>query len=138
MSPFTLLVALFACILAVCAVAIPANGTLDASDALEKRVTHSGRATWFEAGLGACGKQNKGSDMIVAISHLRWGSGGNCDQWMKITANGKTAYALTRDECMGCAIDAIDLSEAAFTHFFPTSKGVFTASWQFMAKGWHP
>lgn len=77
MSPLTLLVALLASVLAVLAVAIPSNATVEA---LEKRVTHSGRATYFEAGLGACGKTNKGSDMIVAISHLRWSNGGNCDQ----------------------------------------------------------
>ncbi|KAI1793057.1 hypothetical protein LXA43DRAFT_1092972 [Ganoderma leucocontextum] len=49
---------------------------------LEKRVTHSGRGTFFEVGLGACGKVNKDSDHwhIVAISSSIFGSGGNCDQ----------------------------------------------------------
>ncbi|EJD49797.1 hypothetical protein AURDEDRAFT_58927 [Auricularia subglabra TFB-10046 SS5] len=141
MSPYTLFITLIALIASAYALAIPdttTNSTLDAIVELDKRVTHTGRVTWFKAGLGACGKRNTGSDLIVAISHLRWSGGNNCDQWMKITANGKTAYALTRDECMGCAVDAIDLSEAAFKKFYSTDKGVFTATWNFMPKGWKP
>lgn len=64
---------------------------------LEKRVTHSGRVrrpptipacislillqgTFFNVGLGACGKNNVNSDHIVAISSAIFGSGGNCEQ----------------------------------------------------------
>ena len=38
------------------------------------------QGTFFEVGLGACGKVNKDSDHIVAISSSIFGSGGNCDQ----------------------------------------------------------
>lgn len=43
-----------------------AVGTSD----LEKR-GYSGKATWYNAGLGACGKWNSGSDKIVALSPSR-------------------------------------------------------------------
>ena len=71
--------------------------------ALEKRVTHTGRVssarshyilnglllthtlqgTFFHVGLGACGKINKDSDHIVAISSSRFRGGENCDQVSK-------------------------------------------------------
>ena len=73
-----------------------------ADDALVKRdseITHSGKvgivcsffqvyfctepqtqATWFHPDVGACGYTDGDSDPIVAISHLIYGSGGNCNQ----------------------------------------------------------
>lgn len=41
-----------------------------ATSNLEKR-GYSGKATWYDAGLGACGKWNSGSDKIVALSSSR-------------------------------------------------------------------
>ena len=38
------------------------------------------QGTWFDVGLGACGKYNVNSDKIVAISSAIYGSGGNCEQ----------------------------------------------------------
>ena len=69
------------------------------SDVLEKRVTHTGRVnsillglfsflidtqgTYFEVGLGACGKWNKDSDHIVALgTSMYQSSGGHCGQVM--------------------------------------------------------
>lgn len=88
-----ILFAFFASIL--CAFAAPVD--------LEKRITHTGRVcsfaffftsqltgivqgTWFEVGLGACGDWNVDSDKIIAISHLRWADGGNCNQVSRVIA----------------------------------------------------
>jgi len=120
------------------AVASPVAGN---TTALEKRVTHSGRATYYEVGLGACGYTDTDSEPIVAISHLIYGSGGNCNQWMEIknSATGKTKYGKTRDECEGCGEYDIDLSPSLFESLgAPLSQGIQQVEWHFMAKGWSP
>lgn len=82
-------------------------------------------------------------------------------QWMQITntANGKSVYAKTRDECEGCGQDdigmqalscgshveliglyacPIDLSPSAFSSIGNLNTGVLKVQWHFMAKGWSP
>lgn len=41
---------------------------------LEARITHTGQATYFEVGLGACGWWNGNNDMIVVSIILFCGS----------------------------------------------------------------
>ncbi|KAI0931050.1 hypothetical protein AcW1_001455 [Taiwanofungus camphoratus] len=101
---------------------------------LSKRVTHDGRATWFYPDVGACGYTDTDSDPIVAISHLIYGSGGNCNQWIQITntANGVSRYGQTRDECEGCGQDDIDLSPSLFQSLgADLSVGVLQVVWHF-------
>ncbi|KAH8825187.1 RlpA-like double-psi beta-barrel-protein domain-containing protein-containing protein [Flagelloscypha sp. PMI_526] len=130
---FTFLLSLFI----VGATPVPTPETVE----LESRTTHTGQGTWFHPGLGNCGKTNKDSDMIVAISKARYDSehGSNCGQWMEITNNsGAKVYALTRDSCPGCGYNDLDMSPAVFKKLAPLSKGVVTVHWHFMAKGWSP
>ncbi|RDB15327.1 hypothetical protein Hypma_004772 [Hypsizygus marmoreus] len=109
---------------------------------LEKRITHVGRGTWFNVGLGNCGKVNKDSDAIVAIAKSRYNAngGGNCDQWVEIvnTKNGKKAYGKTRDSCQSCKPEDLDLSPSLFKKLDALSVGQLKISWHFMAKGWSP
>lgn len=109
---------------------------------LEKRITHVGRGTWFNVGLGNCGKWNKDSDAIVAISKRRYDAngGGNCDQWVVIvnTKNGKKAYGKTRDSCQSCGTEDLDMSPSLFKKLDSLSTGQIKISWHFMAKGWSP
>ncbi|TFK52280.1 hypothetical protein OE88DRAFT_1657461 [Heliocybe sulcata] len=125
-----------AAVLATFATPIPAE---DATS-LEKRVTHSGRGTWFDVGLGACGQYNVNSDHIVAISADRWGSGGNCEQWIHITntANGNSAWGLTRDQCPGCGVDDLDMSPSLFETLGSLDQGVLQISWHFENKNFTP
>jgi len=124
-----ILVAFFASLLCAFAVPVPE---------LDKRVDHSGRGTWFDVGLGACGQWNVNSDFIVAISHDRWANGGNCEQYVRVTANGVTSYGQTRDECMGCNEDDLDMSPSLFQTFADLSVGVVEVEWNFMEMGWSP
>ncbi|KZT27408.1 hypothetical protein NEOLEDRAFT_1155114 [Neolentinus lepideus HHB14362 ss-1] len=107
---------------------------------LEKRTTHSGRGTWFDVGLGACGETNVNSDHIVAISSQRYGNGGNCGQWIHITNdnNGKSAWGLTRDECMGCGEGDLDMSPSLFQMLGTLDQGVLSISWHFERMGFTP
>ncbi|CAA7270522.1 unnamed protein product [Cyclocybe aegerita] len=78
---------------------------------IDKRIDHVGRGTWFYPGLGNCGKWNNDNDFVVAIGKRLYdrNRGSNCDQYMEIinTANGKSAYGLTRDSCHSCSDDDI-------------------------------
>ncbi|QRV85995.1 hypothetical protein RhiJN_14013 [Ceratobasidium sp. AG-Ba] len=106
---------------------------------LEKRITHSGKATWFEPNQGHCGKWNNRNDLIVAISTPMYYESDHCDQYIKIKANGKTVYAKVRDSCPPCKKYDIDLSPAAFKKLgISLDKGVQKVQWNFMNKKWRP
>ncbi|KAF9802154.1 hypothetical protein IEO21_09964 [Rhodonia placenta] len=135
------LLAVFSVVLCALAAAVSAFPIFINEAVLDKRVTHTGRGTYYEVGLGACGYHDVDSDAIVAISHDIYGNGGNCNQWMQITnpSTGKVQYGKTRDECMGCNATAIDMSPSLFESLgVPLSQGVQTVEWHFMSKDWSP
>ncbi|KAI0632424.1 riboflavin aldehyde-forming enzyme [Trametes polyzona] len=128
MSPFTVLALLFALAFTAFASPVDTNGTA----LLEKRA-RTGRGTWFNVGLGACGKTNKDSDKIIAISSNIYSNGAHCDQKVKITntANGNTATATVRDECPSCGSNDIDMSPSLFEELGDLDTGVLKVSWYF-------
>ncbi|TFY66990.1 hypothetical protein EVJ58_g1915 [Rhodofomes roseus] len=108
---------------------------------LIKRDDFQGNATYYETGTGACGYTDSDSDPIVAISHLIYGDGGNCNQWIQITnpSNGQTQYGHVRDECEGCAQYDIDLSSSLFQSLGEDlSVGRFEVTWHYMDKDFSP
>jgi hypothetical protein len=69
---FTLvLIAMFFLMFSATILAAPADGA-----ALTKR--KSGTATWFDPGLGACGRTNKRGDFIVALPAADYDNGKHC------------------------------------------------------------
>ncbi|KAJ7288143.1 RlpA-like double-psi beta-barrel-protein domain-containing protein-containing protein [Mycena rebaudengoi] len=125
------------------ALAAPLNeGNATVIEDLDKRITHTGRGTWFNVGLGNCGYRDVDSSPIVAISKARYDSNGgaNCNQWVRITntANGKWAYGKTRDSCESCDTSSLDMSPSLFKSISTLSTGQITISWHFMAAGWKP
>ncbi|KAG9104024.1 hypothetical protein FRC06_006104 [Ceratobasidium sp. 370] len=90
--------------------AVPTEDTSDfAPVGLEKRVTHTGKATWFHPNQGNCGKWNNDNDIIAAVS---------------------SKYYFESDHY---------LSPAAFKKLgVPLSKGVQKVTWNFMNKKWRP
>ncbi|WVQ96621.1 hypothetical protein IAU59_003726 [Kwoniella sp. CBS 9459] len=108
---------------------------------LEKRITHSGQATYFNVGLGACGWNNEDSDYIVAVNSAQYGLngyGGNCGQYLTITNtdNGKSIKAQVADECPTCSWGSLDLSPSAFSALTDGNfdLGVFPISWHYNKK----
>ena len=85
MSPFTAITFLLA--LTATAFAAP---TSEGPASIEKRA-RTGRGTWFDVGLGACGETNVNSDKIIAISADIYGNGGYC---------GKVRTCLTPLPCL--------------------------------------
>ncbi|KAI0712527.1 RlpA-like double-psi beta-barrel-protein domain-containing protein-containing protein [Earliella scabrosa] len=131
MPRFAIVLFLFALIFTV--LAAPASNETVAEGALEKRA-RTGRGTWFYVGLGVCGKTNKDSDKIIAISSKIYGKGKYCDDKVKIKnlANGKTATAIVRDACPGCGANDIDMSPSLFQKLGDLDTGVLKVSWDFV------
>ncbi|KAG8897044.1 hypothetical protein FRC00_004889 [Tulasnella sp. 408] len=105
----------------------PVSPFVQERSSLEKRF--SGRGTWFNVGLGACGKRNKDSQPIIAMNKPQWSNGKLCGKWLTIKANGKTARGYIEDLCPSCKKGALDLSPSLFKKFAPLSKGVITVNW---------
>ncbi|KAK4703190.1 hypothetical protein P7C70_g3035, partial [Phenoliferia sp. Uapishka_3] len=94
---------------------------------------HTGQATYFSVGLGACGTYASDSDYIVAASHLIYdtfpGATANpnnnpiCGLKIAATYKGKTITVTVQDECEGCDAWNLDFSPTAFKQFAPESAG---------------
>ena len=97
-------------------------------------VNSNARLTWYEVGLGACGKVNVATDFIVAMNIPQFGPGypgPNCGKTITITANGKTTKAKVMDKCPICPQGGLDLSRGLFNYFASLDVGVLSGTWSF-------
>lgn len=104
----------------------------DDTATLGKRDSYSGRATFYDVGLGACGGYNVASDWIVAQNSAQYGSGypgPNCGKSITIQYGGKTAVATIQDECPTCPYGGLDMSRGLFDYFASESVGEFQMTW---------
>ncbi|KAJ7195462.1 RlpA-like double-psi beta-barrel-protein domain-containing protein-containing protein [Mycena pura] len=142
-SIIAVLFAVFLCTMQLAVAAPLPQGDAAVAD-IEKRITHTGRGTWYHPsdGTGNCGFNDKDSSPVVAISQERYNdnNGANCNQWIQITntANGKVAYGKTRDSCPSCDTSSLDMSPSLFEELAPLSVGVLKISWHFMNPDWSP
>src|SRR4051812_21075689 len=83
---------------------------------LSKR-TFTGDITFYNLGLGACGKYNTDSDMACAIPGDQFDQftpNGNpnmnskCGTFVTVTRNGKSIQVMVVDRCAGCKSGDID------------------------------
>ncbi|KAJ8295489.1 Allergen Asp f 7 [Rhodotorula toruloides] len=115
------------------------NSTLDGdlveggNKTLVKRGGYSGRATFFDPGLGACGTHSSSSDFMVALNEAQYGDLGAVSKWcfqtITISYGGKSAQAQILDACPGCPYGGLDMSPALFQYFASPSVGVFYMTW---------
>ncbi|KAL1668947.1 Non-catalytic module family EXPN protein [Schizophyllum commune] len=110
---------------------LPATGS-----EMAKRGDHSGQATYYEVGEGACGWYSQDSEWVVALDSATYAGGGHCGKTITMTAtkeDGSTATgtATVVDECPSCAEGSVDLSPSFFQNFESLDKGVFQMSWNF-------
>ncbi|KAG6914268.1 hypothetical protein DXG01_001352 [Tephrocybe rancida] len=87
------------------------------------------RWTFYDVGLGACGQNNVGSDFVVALNGIQYGTGAHCMKQIVMTYNGKSTNATIVDKCPGCPRGGLDLSNELFEFFAPLSNGVIQGSW---------
>ncbi|TFY51308.1 hypothetical protein EVG20_g11062, partial [Dentipellis fragilis] len=105
-------------------------------EVLEKRFSNA-RFTFYDVGLGACGKTNVPSDFIVALNTPQFTANGNgypgpeCFKMISISYGGKTTSAQIMDECPGCPYGGLDMSRGLFDFFASEDLGVLQGSWEF-------
>ncbi len=91
------------------------NSEAGPSSLAKRGPTYNGRATFYAAGLGACGNYNSPSDFIVALNAAQYGNMGQVSSWcgktIAITYQGNTQYATVQDACPGCPYGGLDMSE---------------------------
>ncbi|KAI0734412.1 RlpA-like double-psi beta-barrel-protein domain-containing protein-containing protein [Fomitopsis betulina] len=129
------------CALQLLVIAASALPTVTRLPKLTSRDDYYGNATYYSTGKGACGYTDDDSLPIVAISHIIYGDGGSCNQWVQITNvdNGQSQYGHIRDKCMGCDQYNLDLSPSLFQSLGEDlSVGRFKIDWHYMPQGWSP
>ncbi|KAG5350621.1 hypothetical protein E4T56_gene3384 [Termitomyces sp. T112] len=136
--------ALLSLVLPVATSAYPLNGSADnhqlakcgAKEVESHKQFSNSRWTFYDVGLGACGKVNVPSDFVVALNSAQYGQGfpgPNCFKKITMTYKGKTATAVIVDKCPGCPVGGLDLSVGLFEFFAPESEGVIFGEWNFSA-----
>ncbi|KAH6652845.1 riboflavine-aldehyde-forming enzyme [Truncatella angustata] len=91
----------------------------------------SGDMTYYAPGLGSCGGTNSESDAVVALSYEQYNGANPCGKTISITLNGKTIPATVVDKCMGCTVDAIDVSPSVFEQLASLDVGRTVVTWEF-------
>ncbi|KAG8748215.1 hypothetical protein FRC12_013869, partial [Ceratobasidium sp. 428] len=86
--------------------------------------TFSGQATYYA---------------IVSLNAPQFGNdypGPHCFKTVKIcSGDDQCHFAKIVDKCEGCAYGSLDMSESLFKQFYPTDKGVFRITWNFVGDG---
>ncbi|KAF8174265.1 RlpA-like double-psi beta-barrel-protein domain-containing protein-containing protein, partial [Pholiota molesta] len=94
--------------------------------------TFSGRATFYNAGpSGTCGQPIQATDFAVALNAVQYSSA-DCGRTVTISAFGKTAQAVIKDECPGCGGNNLDFTLGLFEFFGPLSDGAIPITWSFV------
>ncbi|KAF5330477.1 hypothetical protein D9619_005988 [Psilocybe cf. subviscida] len=99
---------------------------------ISKRAYTGSRWSFYDVGLGACGKTNVNSDFIVALNQQQFGNSYPspfCGKTITMNYQGKTATATIMDSCPGCPYGALDLSRGLFKHFASEDTGIIYGEW---------
>ncbi|RHZ68908.1 hypothetical protein Glove_292g32 [Diversispora epigaea] len=146
-TSFVLLFLMFAVNLSNCnpipTTDIDDNSIISSSSILSKRgKTYRGEATFYDVGLGACGKQNNNNQRVAAISHGLFDSipspGGNpnknkfCGKKARVSRGKKSVVVTVVDRCGGCNFGDIDLSPSAFDKIAKPAEGRVNVQWRFI------
>ncbi|RXW23493.1 hypothetical protein EST38_g2390 [Candolleomyces aberdarensis] len=96
--------------------------------------TQSGQGTFYDTGLGACGRVNRDTDLIAAVSmHLfdnYPGAGNNpnnnpvCGKRIRASRGGSSVTITVVDRCVGCAMTDLDFSPSAFDALTGGNRGL--------------
>lgn len=91
-------------------------------------LSFSGRLTYFDPGLGACGGTNSGSDYIVAMNQAQYS--GTCGDTLCVSYGGRSTTVRVVDLCPSCPHGALDASPSVFRHLVGSlGPGVVQVSW---------
>lgn len=89
----------------------------------------SGKATFFEPGLGACGWNSGSGDAIAALTSSSWDNGAHCGKWVTVNHNGAQTAVKIVDECPTCEGNSLDLSPSSFSKLASQDQGMIDIDW---------
>ncbi|KAL6880778.1 Non-catalytic module family expansin [Trichoderma novae-zelandiae] len=93
-------------------------------------INRTGSVTWYNTGLGACGRTNNDAELVVAVSASLYDREHPCGRKIRISYQGRSEVVTVVDRCQGCAENDLDLSPAAFRGVIgDPGLGRVTASW---------
>lgn len=107
-----------------------------------------GALTFYDTGLGACGRESADNDMVVAVSQAVWDSaqeGGNpnqnplCGKKIRLETGAQGdrrresgVEVRVVDRCTGCGAADLDVSRAVFRKLADEDDGRVLARWDWM------
>ncbi|KAK4192331.1 RlpA-like double-psi beta-barrel-protein domain-containing protein-containing protein [Podospora australis] len=139
--PKSTLVALTLAALAQFTSAAPLEGDNNQSQAPIVARAFTGDMTYYNTGLGACGKTSNDNQLVVALNKIKFDPktpNGNpnkntlCGKKIKVNYQGKSVTVTIVDRCPGCKANDLDLSPAAFKKLAPLEKGRIKATWDYV------
>ncbi|CAI2173237.1 5574_t:CDS:1 [Funneliformis geosporum] len=103
-------------------------------------IPFTGDGTFFDTGLGACGRVNNNAELIFALSAEMFdpSPGGNpnlnpnCGRLANVMRGDKSVTVMCVDRCVGCKSGDIDLSPTAFNQIATPQEGRVQVTWQFI------
>ncbi|KAG7665181.1 uncharacterized protein J8A68_001237 [[Candida] subhashii] len=114
--------------------------TVAAAPAASSNLNH-GEGTFYDAGLGACGIVNSGSDYVIAVSHGMFDANmidGNpnnnplCGKRIRAYYEGKSVDVTIVDRCEACAYNDLDFSSSAFSQLGSFGLGRIPITWEWL------
>ncbi|KAL1920041.1 uncharacterized protein VTP21DRAFT_1187 [Calcarisporiella thermophila] len=95
----------------------------------------SGDGTFYNVGLGACGKTNNDKELVAALNAPQFGGGNNnspvCGKRATVKGPKGSVTVTIVDKCPGCKSGDLDLSPAAFNKIADAAQGRVPISWSF-------
>lgn len=91
------------------------------------------RMTYYDVetgNAGSCGKFHTNADFTVALSATQMNPS-LCYKQIRITYNGKTAYADISDTCPVCPPNGLDLTIGLFGYLTSLGDGVIYGTWEY-------
>jgi len=96
---------------------------------------HTGEGTWYYAtGAGNCSFPASPENMMVAaMNHTDYANSALCGAYVQVTGPNGTIIVRIVDQCPGCPINDIDLSQEAFAEIANLADGRVPISWQLVS-----
>ncbi|CDH60010.1 hypothetical protein RO3G_09000 [Lichtheimia corymbifera JMRC:FSU:9682] len=99
---------------------------------------YDGTGTYYDTGVGSCGKKDTNDELIVAINKAQMGNGPNpnanphCGKYVVVQGTNGNVKAKIEDTCPTCGSGSLDLSPAVFRAVCgDESKGKCAIHWKF-------
>lgn len=105
---------------------------------------YTGKATYYDPGMGACGHESSPDELIVALDlgvfnqKLKESGEVNpnknpiCGKKIEATHEGKSVVVTVVDACPGCGKNGLDLTKKAFAKIGDVDDGHFEVNWKWV------